>query len=226
MRIRGSISWMALLALVAFGAAAQAGPRALHDDARRPWPPPPNTLPAPPHPVPAVLVDAALNLPATRVALAQMEANGYTRTPDDDAAQARDGRSFVTLAFTDPANPEQAPLVLVATDASGSTSRTWVAGGVFRLDPATLQVSLADDVAEANQFIVPASSQGSTMPRGAAPAGAGPRALREWVGCSLVGCGTAFVGCTRLGGLLLVPPQAQAGCVIAGCAILSFICLW
>ena len=225
MRTRGRISWwigLSLAGLVALGGTAQAGPRALHDDdGRTPWPPPPNTLPVGPHPVPAQLIDAALALPAAREAISLMEANGYTRTPDDDIAQSRDGRAFVTLAFTDPANPEHAPLVLVASDPGGATPRTWVAGGVFRLDPATSQVSLADDVPESNQFIVPVP-----YPGGTASAQSGARSLRDWMGCSFAGCGVAFVGCVRLGGLLLITPQAKAGCAIAGCAILSFICLW
>jgi hypothetical protein len=227
MRTRERISWMTVLALVAFCAAAHAGSaplQAVDDPAGRM--PLNGTFPGGPHPVPAELVDEALNVPAVRTAVARMEAGGYRRTPDHDAARALDGRTMVTIAFADPANPDHAPIVIVARDLNGSTARTWVAGGVFLVDPQTGQVSLAGDVPETDHFVVRILQPGATGPVTLSGSRGGHRTVNDWLNCSLVGCGASLAGCVKLGGMLGAPPQAQAGCAIVGCGMLSFACLW
>jgi len=226
LRARSALAALAgMVAVLAFAAAAEAAPRLLRDVTEPPPRAPlPNAIAPGPHPVPAELVEAAASMPAARAAMARMEEAGYVRSADADAARAQDGRVFVALAYGDPRNPAHAPLVLVACDASGSVPRTQVAGGVFVVDAASGRVSLATDVPEANQFVVQLDDLAATDPAGFRVSPSGARSMRDWLECTLIGCGASAAGCMRIGGMIGIGPQAQVGCALVGCGLLAFAC--
>ena len=57
--------------------------------------------------------------------------------------------------------------------------------------------------------------------------GAFAKQFRQWLECSILGCGAGAAACVVVGSVVgpLAPP-AIGGCTIAVCAAASYMCLW
>lgn len=226
MRISAILLALFLVA-VALASYAHAGPRVMGVDPGTAGALP-NALPADSGEPPSTLVNAARRLPAAVLAMQQLEAAGYTRAPEADAAKVNAGRACVTLAFLDPEHPSHAPLVIVMSDPTSVPTRTWVASAVFDVDVTTGAVQLAFDSPEIANCIVTTTDMSSTRPGNyTVTTGKLQREIIDWFHCAVLGCGAGGAGCAVVGSVLgpLAPP-AIGGCVIAICATASWLCLW
>ena len=225
MRFPGML--LALLALaLGVTAPAHALPRV------RPVEPPrietaPNVLPGDPGTPPAVLIAAALRLPAAQLAMQRLVDAGYARAPEADRAQSSDGHVCVTLAYIDPYRPTRAPLVIVRSEPDNIPAQTMVASAVFDVNLTTGELQLAPDVPEDAQCIVTTTDMSSTRPGNYIVSTAEfHRSFMKWLQCAVLGCTAGGAACVTVG-IILGPlgPPAIAGCTIAACAVASYACL-